>query len=94
MRRAPGIAATALLAAAVLAGCAVAPRTRAEDASAPVDQAREVRWDDAVAADFEKDVPKFVKRLAKAKIEEMARVKGTYFVDRALYDEAMAANKR
>lgn len=55
---------------------------------------KEVAWDPAVWADFQKDVPRFVRALAKDKIEEMARERGSYFVDRALYNEAMAEYKR
>jgi hypothetical protein len=87
--------------AATLASCASAPKAAqspkagqaATEPTAQVD-AREVLWDPAVKADFEKDVPKFVRAIAKSKMEDMAREKGTYLVDRALYEEAMATYKR
>jgi Proto-chlorophyllide reductase 57 kD subunit. len=82
-----------------LVSCATAPAPAKDEgkpatAAAAVDDQREVLWDQAVAADFEKDVPKFARKLAKKKLEEMARERGTYCVDRALYDEAMATYKR
>ena len=81
-----------------LSGCATAPtaplsKSGAEQKAAPADQ-RPVLWDAAVAADFERDVPRFVKALAKSAIEDMARERGSYFVDRALYEEALAKFKR
>lgn len=103
MRRRLSLGAAAALAASlVLAACASAP---APAAAAPSEQAapatpaaptdsRDVAWDPEVKADFEKNVPKFVRALAKSKMEDMAREKGTYLVDRALYDEAMATYKR
>jgi hypothetical protein len=69
------------------AGQAVVPQAVAADQKA-------VAWDPEVWADFQKDVPRFVRALAKEKMEEMARDKGSYFVDRDLYSEAMAQYKR
>lgn len=88
--------------AAALVSCASAPARDASGAApamapAPAASAakeREVSWEAEVQADFGREVPRFAQKLAKAKIEEMARDKGTYLVDRALYDEAMAQYKR
>ena len=82
-----------LAAALALSSCASEPKAAA-GAEAAQTETREVLWDEAVKADFEKDVPKFVRALAKSKMEDMAREKGTYIVDRALYEEAMATYKR
>jgi hypothetical protein len=104
-RRAATCAIAVLAVSIALAGCASAAQAAsatneasaqakpAAAAPAQVD-AREVLWDPSVKADFEKDVPKFVRALAKSKMEDMAREKGTYLVDRALYEEAMATYKR
>jgi hypothetical protein len=100
MRRARALivatAAAAILSSA-LCSCATPPAPAAEPAPAvasAASQEREVSWDESVRADFSREVPRFAQKLANAKLEEMARDKGTYFVDRALYDEAMAQYKR
>jgi hypothetical protein len=67
-----------------------APAQSASSGGEADEHAREVAWDESVRADFSREVPRFAQKLAKAKLEEMARDNGTYFVDRALYDEAMA----
>jgi hypothetical protein len=83
-----------------LAGCASAPlRSEAAAAAsvpdpAPAPSEKAVTWDPEVLADFQKDVPRFVRALAKDKMEEMAREKGSYLVDRELYDAAFAEYKR
>jgi hypothetical protein len=90
------LAAIALAFGLALAGCAGTPPaqpTSTERPTATEQQAadeRPVTWDPEVLADFNKNVPRFVKALAAQKMEEMARERGTYLVDRALYDEAMA----
>jgi hypothetical protein len=96
------LAATALAAAASAALCSCAsPPSRPADQPPPAASAgsagaqeREVAWDESVQADFDREVPRFARKLAESKLEDMARDKGTFLVDRALYDEAMAQYKR
>ncbi|MEI6385647.1 MAG: hypothetical protein WCQ50_03365 [Spirochaetota bacterium] len=89
------LAPLALIACLALAACATPPPPAP---AAPVGETGEetvadetpVIWDAAVQADFDANVPRFVKALARQKMEELARERTTYLVDRALYDEAMA----
>ncbi|MFZ4614666.1 MAG: PCP reductase family protein [Rectinemataceae bacterium] len=86
------LASIALIACLAFAGCATtAPAAPVIDpvAEAIIDETP-VTWEPAVQADFDANVPRFVKALARQKIEELARERKTCLVDRALYDEAMA----
>jgi hypothetical protein len=69
---------------------AVSPASTTSEANASPDPDRAVTWDPTVWADFLKEVPKFVQKMAKKAMEDMARERGTYYVDRALYNEAKA----
>lgn len=81
-----------LAACLAFAGCATSPppAPAAEEVAEATADETPVTWEAAVQADFDANVPRFVKALARQKIEELARERKTYLVDRALYDEAMA----
>ena len=102
-------AALALIVVLLAAGCATKPEPAAQPVqagqpaatvpaaatAAPSAEAeKQVTWDPAVWAAFQKEVPRFVQALAKEKIEDMARENGSYYVDQALYEKAMAEYKR
>jgi hypothetical protein len=72
---------------------AAAPTVAAASAAGAAEE-KPVTWDPAVWATFQKEVPRFVQALAREKIEDMARENGTYYVDQALYEKAMAEYKR
>jgi len=78
----------------VQAGQPAAAAASAAPAAAPAAEEKQVTWDPAVWANFQKEVPRFVQALAKEKIEDMARENGSYYVDQALYEKAMAEYKR
>lgn len=100
-------AALALIATLLAAGCATKPAPSAQAqagqpaasaasaaAASSAEAEKQVTWDPAVWAAFQKEVPRFVQALAREKIEEMARENGSYYVDQALYEKAMAEYKR
>jgi hypothetical protein len=90
-RPAPATQAQAAQPAAAQAAAPAA--TPAATPAAPAEE-KPVTWDPAVWVAFQKEVPRFVQALAKEKIEEMARENGSYFVDQALYEKAMAEYRK